>query len=181
MPLRSGGALANENISTRRLVGLISVGAKPCPSGEQIVNGGFETGDLTGWTTDYFEVDWSVPYEGFYHAWLPRTYSPTPITGHLEQIFTNAIPVGCFKASSLFQVAVLLHGACVPYYIGQVEVLYTDGTSTIVDLSGLELGVWHVIDLKSVLEPGKVVKGIKFTCTQAYDSAWSVDACTCMI
>jgi len=74
-----------------------------------------------------------------------------------------------------------LDAACVPYYIGEVEVLDTDGTSTEIDLSGLEIGVWHVIDLKTVLAVGKVVRGIKFTCTQAFNSAWSIDACTCLV
>jgi hypothetical protein len=121
-----------------------------------------------------------VSYEGFYAACLRGPYG-SEITGTLQQIFANNVPVACFKASSVFQVAVLLHGACNPYYIGKVEVLYTDGTSTEVDLSGLEIGVWHVIDLKNVLVAGKVVKGIKFTCTRAYDSVWSVDSCTCVI
>jgi hypothetical protein len=73
MPLRSGGALANENISTRRLVGMVSVGAKPIVAKAVVFQSGFETGDYSEWSrTDglgtVLFIDSLVKYEGNYSS-----------------------------------------------------------------------------------------------------------------
>jgi len=91
------------------------------------------------------------------------------ITGSLRQDFASPIPVECFTELSDFAVETKwgTDFPCNPVdpAVWQVEVLYTDDTSTIVDLRGDPLGVWAYNDLKPVLEPGKTVKGIKFSGT----------------
>ena len=194
-----------------------STGAKKavvCPSEEQFVNGGFETGDFTGWTktgnanrwevaTQGFDYDYTVgappggymtPAEGTYLAKfhsIPGDPELEFITGTLEQIFAKQIPTSCFTDSSIFQVKTSYTGpGCPnpPLNVWQVEILYTDGTSTVVDMSGDLGNEWTTHDLKAVLEPGKTVKGIKFTvkmygwvsignpAQEAY-----IDACTCFV
>jgi len=165
-----------------------SIGAKKplvCPSGEQIVNGGFETGNFTGWARDPTDPDhWQVltadarggaPPEGSYLAQF-KALETDPVgprgcpraTGTLQQDFANSIPYGCFVATSIFQVKTKWDtDRCHPVSpaVWKVEVLYTDGTSTSLDLSGDARGTWVTHNLKPILEAGKTVKGIKFTAT----------------
>jgi len=138
-----------------------STGAKKavaCPSGEQIVNGGFETGDFTGWTST---GDWSMltfkPHSGSYCAYT-NTSPP------LEQDFAIPIAGKCFKTFEAWVKADYQPGPCPPPLSGElyIDILYTDGTYTRVDYvsSGL---VWVLINLLTVLETSKTVKGIRFT------------------
>jgi hypothetical protein len=145
-----------------------SISGKPplvCPSGEQITNGGFETGDFTGWTVGdpltagVFPGYILSPYEGAYLAALWAVNS-------LEQIFSAPIPVSCFKGTSTFQVATAWFDAgCppIPPPTWQVEIEYTDGSSTVLDLTGDPNATWVLHNLKSILQSGKTVKGVKFT------------------
>jgi len=156
-----------------------------CPSGEQITNGGFETGDFTGWTRDPTDPNhWQVltsdvrggaPPEGSYLAQFKALDTdPTgPIgcpraTGTLQQDSTNTVAYECFVATSTFQVRTKWDtDLCSPVNpaVWKVEVLYTDDTSTTVDLTGDPQNEWVTHNLKTVLESGKTVKGIKFTAT----------------
>ena len=165
-----------------------SIGAKPpvtCPSGEQIVNGGFETGDFTGWTRDPTDPNhWQVltadarggsSPEGSYLAQFKAlaTDPPGPIvcpraTGTLQQDFANTIPYDCFVVASVFQIRTKWDtDVCHPVNpaVWKVEILYTDDTSTTLDLTGDPQNAWVTHDLKAILEAGKTVKGIKFTAT----------------
>jgi hypothetical protein len=160
---------------------MASISGKPplvCPSGEQIVNGGFETGDFTGWTASnrWFasSSEWGdlvSPPAGSYMACCHSIEGDPPgasetITGTLEQIFATPIPVACFGLTSVFSIKTNWTALGCPPRIPptwQVEVEYTDGTSTVVDLSGDPVQTWTTHDLKAVLASGKTVKGIKFT------------------
>jgi len=88
------------------------------------------------------------------------------ITGSLGQDFLSPIIVECFTELSEFAVETKwgTDFPCNPVNpaLWQLEVLYTDDTSTIVDLRGDPRGEWVHHDLKPVLEPGKTVKGVKF-------------------
>lgn len=178
-------------------------GKVPCPKGEQFENGGFEEADFTGWTRtgngnrwDACTTDlrWSItPSVGTYMAMFSaRSGDSNPVTGTLTQEFLSPIPVACFTDDSIFDVDTnWIEEGCpgVPPEIWKVEILYIDGTSTEVDLTGDPGDTWTTHDLKSVLEEGKTVKGIKFT---AKVEEWSyymdrvrqevfIDACTLKI
>lgn len=191
-----------------RIDDIIIVAFPGCPPpGEQFTNGDFETGDLTGWSVEGTHADGTPAWEvapdaecqpdglGLRARLAAReTDPPGPIgcpriRGGLSQDFASPIPVECFTDSSVFKVQTKWgtdYCNPVPPEVWQLEILYTDGTSTLVDLSGDPQGVWVSHELKPVLEPGKKVKGIRFTgivdrcggpgcgCTEVM-----VDNCTC--
>jgi hypothetical protein len=188
-------------------VGLRTIQAarKPlvCPAKgvEQVTNGGFEQGNFTGWSTSSTAgvTGWAVvtggylsPYEGTHMAlWVKdygRMFYPS-YTGVIEQDFATPIDVACFGPSSVFQVAVawMRVGCCVPAGLSvfKIEVLYSDGTSTTVDISGDAQSTWNLHDLKSVLQAGKKVSGIRITATTSntpnYELDVFVDACSLQI
>lgn len=134
-----------------------SIGAKvPCPSGEQFVNGGFETGDFTGWT---HTGGWKIfPYD--YHTGL---YSAmTSADGVLEQDFSSPIPVACFKTFEVW-VAGTYYAPCVLQCGSMyIDILYSDLTYTRIDWTAPS-GAWTLINLLSYVEAGKKVTGVRFT------------------
>jgi len=76
-----------------------------CPEGEQVVNGGFETGDWTGWTystENNSAIGSSNPRSGKYHARLWRGMNPLPpwnwVYGWIRQDFPVPIRAECFTA-----------------------------------------------------------------------------------
>lgn len=183
-----------------------------CPEGEQLTNKAFEDADFTGWTKTGNTNRWGVvtvgsdfdyvigrcspnvvPYEGSYMASFHSILGDSgTVTGTLQQLFATPIPVACFTDSSVFEIRTNWQGAgCPPsgLVVWQIEILYTDDTSTIVDISGDPSCTWAVHDLKAVLEVGKTVKGIKITATiQGWNSDLGipnvevyVDAGTCTI
>jgi len=170
-----------------------SIGAKKavaCPSGEQFVNGGFETGNFTGWTLSD-PMDWECtsayqgqgPSEGKYHA---RSVSLEEVTATLEQDFAIPIPVECFKDTSIFSVDTQWYQLYPPppsLSIWQVEILYTDDTSTVLNLFADQKNVYVTHDLKALLESGKTVKGIRVTVKRATGeyAGYYIDRCICSI
>jgi hypothetical protein len=184
-----------------------SLGAKKavaCPSGEQFVNGGFETGGFTGWNvtgawavTTYYLKSFNCasggilieiyPAEGSYFSYIDNTGAGS-VTGVLEQDFASPIPVQCFTDASVFSVTMKHDGCeadpCSPGpgpSVWKVEILYTDGTSTTVDCRGDPIWYWTTHNLKTVLVPGKTVKGIKITATIPQWIVVGVDGCTLKI
>lgn len=194
-----------------RLDDIIIVAFPGCPPAgqEQFTNGDFETGDLTGWTVEGTHADGMPTWEaatdsachpdglGYRARMVAKDTDPTGpigcprITGSLTQEFASPIPVKCFTDASVFKVETKWGtDLCnpIPPEVWQVEVLYTDGTSTVVDLSGDPQGVWVSHDLKPVLVAGKEVKGVKFTATVDRCGGPAcgltevmVDNCSCMI
>jgi hypothetical protein len=143
-----------------------SIGAKiPCPSGEQIVNGGFEKGDFTGWT--YGTTDGgSLPtitsdysHSGTYSCWLYYDYCRL-IAGWIRQDLVTSINVDCVKNFKLY----------IGYYAGtrkvKVTLIYTDGTEQNIEVTlagDVEVGYWDEVDLLSYLLTGKTVQAIKIS------------------
>jgi len=185
-------------IRLSRRIGLRTIGSiggkVPCPTAgeEQFTNRGFEEGvDLPGWTqsagwmadTGYVTAP---PTEGVYHACYPAVgYEPTPgVPDTLEQLFATPIPVACFKATSLFSVDTAK--ANNPWTLEdpltwQVEVLYTDDTSTILDLLADADRTYVTHNLKDILTSGKKVKGVRVTVLIGNAVGVSVDNFMCKI
>jgi hypothetical protein len=177
-----------------------SIGAKKaavCPSGEQITDGDFEACDLAAWVTTKTGGAWGCvaegavhlagqvwPHSGTYMARFDNIGGSEQVTGTIEQDFAAPIPVSCFEPDSVFTVWTNhLGDGCPPETptVWQIEVLYTDETSTVIDISGDPSFVWTEHDLKAVLEVGKTVKGIKFIATLGPNREVFIDACTCFI
>ena len=158
-----------------------SIGAKglvcPATGVEQFVNGGFETGDFTGWTAtgDFAVVDY-LPYQGTYHA-------RSLVSGAtISQTFANPIPVACFAVSSIFRI--YLQGG---YFLSpahsdgaDIYIVYTDLTETHIHYEVTADFTWEQVNLKPYLEAGKTVKGIRI---QSYvvGNNCDVDGCSLQI
>jgi hypothetical protein len=143
-----------------------SIGAKRlvCPSGEQVVNGGFETGDFTGWNHDiggYALIrDFNV-HSGSYCCELEGF-------GFISQDLSNEIPQQCFVGSSVFGYYYSLdkpsYGTLTHKW--RVTLTYTDDSTTIVDYDETTSGdgnytPYSFADLKAYVEAGKTLKTIK--------------------
>jgi hypothetical protein len=135
-----------------------SIGAKRlvCPSGEQIVNGGFETGDFTGWiqTGNNQEITTFDPHSGTYCANLYRfqTY-----IGGIKQELTEPISFNCIDTFEAWFAA----GQSSGDYL-TIVITYSDDTTTEwTEFTGPDVD-WHKIDIKSHLDSSKSVKAIEF-------------------
>jgi len=177
MPLKSGGAVDNEYARGRAVCGLLSMGkVSPCPEGEQITNGEFGTGDFTGWTNE--EAAWIIGSNGYVGSYYATTES---IGKSLEQSFATPILSSCF---SEFSVAVkndyVSPGCVTPEYRGilDIEIVYSDDTSTLIEDISYDDNDWHLIDLLSVLEAGKKVKKITVKGALGSEEAIYVGYCT---
>jgi hypothetical protein len=130
-----------------------------CPSGEQIVNGGFEKGDFTGWVV-------SGPasvINYFQHSGLYSARAPVNTVVSIEQNLLNNVPSECLKPTSIFLLWFLGFYGCVAGTVLRVYIKYTDATQTIVEHTTTpdESGFWIEINLKPYVEAGKTVNSIK--------------------
>jgi hypothetical protein len=145
-----------------------------CPSGEQIVNGGFETGDFTGWSVGgSLFVTTDAPYEGLYCA---RSYS----NGSVYQILSEPVPVSCVDEDTIFSVAIKSDYGFCPAGGGEftVEIGYTDDSYTTVvrEITYPEQDVWQVWNLKPHLVPGKTIKSVMVSGNISWSNSVCIDA-----
>jgi len=125
-----------------------------CPSGEQVANGTFESGDGTSWTTSGGAIDGSN-YHGGSYGWQINTED-----GYITQTLATETPVGCISASSVW----LKYIGC-PAATAKITVTYTDDTTTII--TPTVTGSWAETDIKGELTALKIVKSIKIEMTNA--------------
>lgn len=128
---------------------------------EQIINGGFETGDKTGWTGDAViatSADSEVyPHSGSYmakgYAWEDR---------YLEQTLQSPVPQGSVTSFD-FWYAGAYYPCPAQGTIIRARIKYTDLTETVVshETTQSEDKTWIKIDLKPSVESGKTISGIK--------------------
>jgi len=122
------------------------IGKKPCPSGEQIINGGFETGDFTGWECLDGEVQTTTVHGGVYAA---RVYPSG--TRRLRQTLATAVLVACVTSFGLWY-----QQASDSSY---VVILYTDGSDATFYLTAT--GAWTYFDfVVAGLDAGKSIERI---------------------
>ena len=159
-----------------------------CPIGEQIVNGDFETGDFTGWTGDYdtdpdtgFVVSdlLTPPWEPYEGSYCVKTFASDK---ELNQTFASPIPYDCWDEDSVFQLYIKGDISFSPTYYDGVDIyiLYDDTSETLVSARVSEYMVWTLINLKSYVEVGKTVVGIRIVSVVPMNSVW-VDACTLIL
>ena len=144
-------------IGTKSLA-LIPSEALPCPTGEQIVNGGFETGDFTGWTVtgtpavlcDGGGALGTVCY--VYDEGAPFS---------VEQELATPVSYACIQTFRLFY---LNYGCNFPSV--EVIITYSDDTTTTINILASHYD-WTELNIKDYLEPTKAVKKIQvsFACS----------------
>jgi hypothetical protein len=115
---------------------------------EALVNGGFESGDLTGWSVDLSEggsvaVVTMNPHSGQYCACITGL-------GILTQTF-HGIPTSSIRSITVWE------RTDDSNYLQTVELFYSDGVD---ELYGEITNSWSLFDLTSQLEKGKVLVGI---------------------
>lgn len=119
-----------------------------CPSGEQIANGSFETGDCISWTTDWCGVTQQYAHTGIYSVLCYESW--------LRQTFATPIPVSCVL-SLTFYVESPWQGTGPA---GYVTVHYADDTETTIIIYGFP--DWHEYNITDQLESGKSIEYIQF-------------------
>lgn len=144
-PIEVGdGTILYEGELTKRLIGVY------CPTGEYVTNGGFETGDFTGWTNNGTAIS-GVSHSGSYSA----VFS---VGDSISQTLITPIPSEC--ASVTLWIKVL---GCF-YVTMKLTLTYTDSTTTIIE-DGVPTTDWSQSDFSSYLENGKILSAIKIECT----------------
>jgi len=134
-------------------------GSPSCPSGEQIINGGFETGDFTGWeeTGNNQEISTFDPHSGTYCVNL---YNFGGYVGAIKQELSEPISYDCINSFTAWFAA----GASYGDYL-KIIITYSDNTTTEwTEFTGAD-NDWHEINIKSHLDPNKSVKAIEFQMT----------------
>lgn len=132
-----------------------------CPEGEQIVNGGFETGDLTGWTShDAFTVEFVV-HAGSYACELFKSDGDEcHIEQDIETLQGEAIPVICISSFNVW-----LHGlGTCPPADGYILITYSDSTTTQINFNDLG-NDWLEVNILAELNITKSISKIKIVMT----------------
>ena len=143
-----------------------------CPSGEQITNGGFESG-WAGWLHGAWALllgpcDWKpTPHSGNYVVELTNS----PSLGYVEQDLINPVPQSCFDGGSLFGFWESQWGPEGSMTTAQFQAIitYTDDTTTTVSFSRTEgrpcgggyWASWQYYNLLPYVQAGKTVKHIR--------------------
>ena len=119
-----------------------------------LVNSGWETGDISGWTTNYPSspiVESTVVHSGTYAALMPQDY-------YLDQQFAP-IAVSLIQNVSYWIKQVQFHTN--PTFFTANILYYSDGTNTYLVPRPANDGGWFQMDLTSDLTPGKFLTGIR--------------------
>lgn len=131
----------------------------PCGATNQITNGGFETGDLTNWTTGNASVIAWAFHTGLYSALLDNNAGNEWINQDIESIKGYCVPVECVDE---FYFWLKGNVPCPTHGIIDVLITYDDATTTLV--AGISsTAAWVKHDLKPYLVAGKCISEVKFT------------------
>jgi len=154
-PLRSGGVVENECVRGRSNCGLLTAGKTSiCPSGEQITNPDFETGDLTGWTpSGTITIESIHPHSGVYTCCFWELYAS--VTQDIQSLKGYAVPVKCITICKTW-----LYGGYCPHADFDVIITYSDNTTTTVSITDID-DSWHECDILPYLDTTKSVKSIQ--------------------
>ncbi|MBU1066967.1 hypothetical protein KKE60_04235, partial [Patescibacteria group bacterium] len=112
------------------------------PEEEQMTNGGFETGDFTGYTYAEDTVQDTFVHTGTYAARLT-----TAAGNYLRQTFATSIPVANVKSLTFWAIVWLQYTTFANVIIG-----YTDGTTQTIPVGEAAVGGWEQWDLTEYLE-----------------------------
>jgi hypothetical protein len=142
-----------------------------CPSGEQIVNGGFETGDFTDWTVEgsFATVVPGDPHSGTFSAYMSY-FGGAPGYIGIRQDISSPFRTECVKSFTIW-----VEGRDLAAASFTVEVGYSDGSSSSQVYNLVDDWVYHQFDLMAVLTPGKEISYIRIRTTTAAPWAISVD------
>lgn len=121
----------------------------PCPSGEQIADGGFESGGYVYWNIPYGEIVTDHPHTGSYCVHL--SYQ-----GDMDQTLATPILVECIKS---FKCWIFGYDSLGQHSNALVRVTYTDDITTVIYQDALD-GSWSEMDILPYLTAGKTVKSI---------------------
>ena len=119
-------------------------GAKPKSLHQGIVNGGFETGDFTGWNAPFDVIDSSDPHSGLYDAGI--TYESYMNSNALA----TPIAVSSVQSFGLWYRCPLGPG----YNLLQIGINYTDASTTVISNITVPDTNWHQYNLLSSLAAG---------------------------
>jgi hypothetical protein len=133
-----------------------------CPSGEQILNGGFETGDMTSWTT-VSGTPQVVTYQHKDGAYACRTGRNQ--TCVISQVLGTPVPVSCIIAKFSLWVRSDYSVSPPGGSIFTVKIVYDDATFTTVthSITVGEADTWIEMNLIPYLDAGKTVVSIQIT------------------
>jgi hypothetical protein len=139
-----------------------------CPEGEQMVNGGFETGDSTGWTGPFLNIVTDPVHSGVYACELGYQL-------YMSQTLAETITVDCIESWDVWVYGSLGGGG----YKAALAIIvtYTDATTTSWTEYNLD-PAWLKIDILSHLESGKTVESIYFHSIDDVAFYVTVDDCS---
>lgn len=146
------------------------IGKFPCPSGEQITNGRFETGDFTGWTIHSGMVSdpeiatscghGDPPYNGTYCCSFGN--GGDWYGAYIEQEPIKDVPTRCVEEFYFYKYG--SHPVSPPAGSKtKITIFYSDDTTTIVNHETSDANdlTWEKIDLKPYLEAEKTITKIR--------------------
>jgi len=147
-----------------------------CPSGEQLGNGGFETGAWAPWTIIQGgpRIVTGVPHTGIYSCYFYNN-----IWDEIAQTLATPLPVVCVDKFEMWAYLLAVLGTHLCSVI--VTIYYTDGTTTEHDFAAFLLAnpdVYILCDIKPYLTTGKTISSfrIKFSYNGgARDALWVDD------